>query len=161
VVDFARREQLQVDVGKCFVERTDDVDVVVEVDVRALPAHHVDLGETGQLVLADRVLDELLGSEGVGVVLLARDSERAELALHTADVRLVQIEVLHEVDAVVSTASTTCEISELAEREDVVALHQSNPVVEVEALACLDLLADRGERAGAFEQHQRSRFTTA
>jgi hypothetical protein len=39
----------------------DDVDVVVEVDVRVLAADHVDLGEAGELVLRDRVLDELLG----------------------------------------------------------------------------------------------------
>ena len=48
------------DVRQRIVERADDVDVVLEVDVRALAADHVDLGEPGQLVLSHGVLDELL-----------------------------------------------------------------------------------------------------
>ena len=60
MVDLARGEELQVDVRQRLVQRADDVDVVVEVDVRALAADHVDLGEAGELVLAHGVLDELL-----------------------------------------------------------------------------------------------------
>ncbi len=45
VVDLARGEELQVHVGHRLVEPRDDVFVVVEADVRALAADHVDLGE--------------------------------------------------------------------------------------------------------------------
>ena len=55
-------------------------------------------------MLRDRVRDELVGGERVGVLLLLRRREGAELALHAADVRLVQVEVLDEVDAVVAAA---------------------------------------------------------
>src|SRR4029450_11167726 len=56
------------------------------------------------------------------------------------------------------------EIGELAEGEQVVGLHQRQPVLEVEALVRLHLLADPGPGVGvgAFERrHQRSLFTTA
>ena len=143
VVDLARGEQLQVHVRHRLVELRDDLDVVVEVDVRALAADHVDLGEAAELALAKRVLDELLGRVRVGAFLLLRDCEGAELALHAADVRLVEVEVLDEVDLVVPAALTAREIRQLAEREDVVRLHQQEAVLEVEPLAGDDLLADR------------------
>ena len=99
-----------------------------------------------QLVLLDRVLDELLGRDRVRVLLLVRLCERAELALHAADVRLVEVEVLDEEDLVAAAADAPREIGELAEREQVVRLHQRDAVLEVEPLSGLDLLADRGER---------------
>ena len=146
MVDLARGEQLQVHVRHRLVELRDDLDVVVEVDVRALAADHVDLGEAAELALAKRVLDELLGRVRVGAFLLLRDRERAELALHAADVRLVEVQVLDEVDLVVPAALTAREIGQLAEREDVVRLHQQEAVLEVEPLAGDDLLADALER---------------
>ena len=127
-------------------------DVVVEVDVRALAANHVDLGEAGELVLSNGVLDHLVRRIRVGVGLLVRDGEGAELALHTADVRLVQVQVLDEVDAVIAAAHAPREIGEVAERKDVVALHQRHAVLEVEALACLHLVADRRKHVGPFEE---------
>ena len=80
-----------------------------------------------------------------GVLLLLRRRERAELALHAAHVRLVQIQVLDEVDAVVAAANAACEIGQLAEREQVVRLHQRKPVLEVEAFVGLHLFADQLE----------------
>ena len=162
VVDLARREELQVHVGHRLVQLPDDLDVVVEVDVRALAADHVDLGEAGQLALAERVLDELLRGVRVRALLLLRDGEGAELALHAADVRLVQIQVLDEVDLVAAAALPAREVGQLAEPEDVVGLHQREPVLEVEPLARLDLLADRLERRGAVEDgHYAVLSTTA
>ena len=109
-----------------------------------------------------RVLDELLGRVRVRAFLLLGDREGAELALHAADVRLVQIQVLDEVDLVVSAALAAREVRELAEREHVVGLHQREPVLEVEALARLHLLADRVERRGAVENgHHAVLSTTA
>src|SRR6266581_4828057 len=70
--------------------------------MRALAADHVDLGEPGELVLANRVLDHLLRRVRIGVGLFVRDRKGAELALHAADVGLVQVQVLDEVDAVVA-----------------------------------------------------------
>ena len=93
--------------------------------------------------LSNSVLDHLVRRIRVGVGLLVRDGEGAELALHTADVRLVQVQVLDEVDAVIAAAHAPREIGEVAERKDVVALHQRHAVLEVEALACLHLVADR------------------
>ena len=100
VVDLGGRVALEVHVRQRLVQRADRLDVEVEVDVRVLAVDHVDLGEPGQLALAHRVLDELLGGDRVGVLLLLRRREGAELALHAADVRLVQVEVLDEVDLV-------------------------------------------------------------
>ncbi len=95
---------------------------------------------------AHRVLDELLGAQRVGILLLARLRERAELALDAADVRLVEVQVLDEVDLVAAAATPAREVGELAEREQVVGLDQCEPVFEVEPLTGLDLLVDRRER---------------
>ena len=103
-------------------------------------------------MLADRILDELVRRERVGIGLLVRDGERAELALHTADVGLVQIQVLDEVDAVVAPAYTPCEVGQFAEGKDVVALHQRHAVLEVETLSRLHLVADGRKQVGAFQQ---------
>ena len=129
--------------GSACLQRAHGVDVELEVDVRVLAVDHVDLGEAGQLALAHRVLDQLLGRDRVGVLLLLRRGERAELALHAADVRLVQVEVLDEVDLVRAAAQPARPVGELAEREQVVGLEQRQAVLEVEPLAGLDLLADR------------------
>ena len=115
VVDLGRRVELQVHVGQRLLQRADRVDVEVEVDVRVLAVDHVDLGEAGQLVLADRVLDELRRRDRVGLLLLPRGGEGAELALHAADVRLVQVEVLDEVDLVGAAALAPRAVGELAE----------------------------------------------
>ena len=87
---------------------------------------------------------------------MLRRGEGAELALHAADVRLVQVEVLDEVDLVRAAAQPPREIGELAELEQVVGLEQGQTVLEVEPLTRLDLLADGRERGGAVEEcHQR------
>ena len=84
--------------------------------MRVLAVHHVDLGEAGQLALAHGVLDELLGRDRVGALLLPRRGEGAELALHAADVRLVQVQVLDEVDLVRAAALAARAVGEVAER---------------------------------------------
>jgi hypothetical protein len=106
----------------------------------------VDLREPGDLTLAEHVLDELLAGERVGVLLLPRCCKRAELALHAADVRLVQIEVLDEEDLVGAAALPAREVGERAELEQVIGLEDRDTVVEVEALPSLDLLPDRLQR---------------
>src|SRR5262249_47972079 len=65
-----------------------------------------------------------------------------------------QVEVLDEEDAVVTTALPSRQIGELADREQVVGLEQGEPVVEIEALPALHLLADRIERAVDSDGHQ-------
>jgi hypothetical protein len=107
----------------------------------------MDLREPGELPLPQRVLDQLLARVGVSVLLLLGDGECAELALHAADVRLVQIEVLDEVDVVGTAAKAARRVSQLAEGEDVVGLHQRQAVLEVEPLAGLDLLGDEFQAA--------------
>ena len=102
-------------------------------------------------MLADCVLNQLAAAVRVRVVLFLRDSEGTEFALHATDVRLIEIEVLDEVDTVVAAAETARQIGELAEREDVVALHERHAVVEVEPFAGFHLLADRGERVCSLE----------
>jgi hypothetical protein len=103
----------------------------------------VDLGEAGHLALHEDVLDELLRREGVRVLLLPRRRECAELALHAADVRLIDVQVLDEEDLVGPAAPATREVGELAELEEVVGLEDRDAVVEVEARSGLDLLPDR------------------
>ena len=151
VVDLRGGVHLQVHVRQRLLERANGVDVELEVDVRVLAVDHVDLGEPGQLALAHRVLDQLLGRDRVGLLLLLRRGEGAELALHAADVRLVQVEVLDEVDLVGAAALPARPVGELAELEQVVGLEQREPVLEVEPLAGLDLLPDRLERGCAGE----------
>jgi hypothetical protein len=80
------------------------------------------------------------------VLLLPRRRERAELALHSADVRLVDVEVLDEEDLVGAAANAPREVGERAELEEVVGLEDRDAVVEIEALAGLDLLPDRLQR---------------
>jgi hypothetical protein len=111
----------------------------------------MDLGEARDRMLPDGVLDELVRAQGVRVLLLARLRERTELAFDAADVRLVQVQVLDEVDLVAAAPRAPREIGELPERQQVVRLHQRDPVLEVEPLAGLDLLANRRERCGRFE----------
>ena len=146
VVDLGGRVALEVHVGKRVVQRGDRVAVEGEVDVRVLAVDHVDLGEPGHLALSEHVLDELLGRERVRVLLLARRGEGAELALHAADVRLVQVQVLDEVHLVRAAARAAREVGERAELEQVVRLEDRDAVVEVEALSGLDLLPDRLQR---------------
>jgi len=106
----------------------------------------VDLGEPGDLTLREDVCHEVLGGERVGVLLLPRGREGAELALHAADVRLVDVEVLDEEDLVRSAADTACKVGERPELEQVVGLEDRDAVVEVEPLSGLDLLSDRLQR---------------
>ena len=146
MVDLRRRVALEVHVGQRVVQRRDRVAVEAEVDVRVLAVDHVDLGEPRDLALGEHVLDELLRGERVRVLLLPRRRERAELALHAADVRLVHVEVLDEEDLVRSAANAAREVGERAELEEVVGLEDRDAVVEVEALSGLDLLPDRLER---------------
>src|SRR5262249_19164971 len=124
----------------------------------------VDLGEAEQLVLRDRVLDELVGGQRECVLLLARLRKGAELALHPADVRLVQVDVLDEEDLVAAATLPAREVGELTEREQVVRLHQRDAVVEVESLPGAHLLPDGRERVeGVQNGHEAylSRSTTA
>jgi hypothetical protein len=145
-MDLGGRVALEMDVRNRIVQRGDGASIEAEVDVRVLAVDHVDLGEPGELSLPEHVLDELLGREGVRLRLLARGGEGAELALHAADVRLVQVEILDEVDAVVASAETPREVRELAEREQVVRLEDRESVLEVESLTGLELLPNRLER---------------
>jgi hypothetical protein len=160
VVDLAGGEELQMDVGQRLMELPHDLDVVVEVDVRRLAADHVDLGEAGQLALTKRVLDQLLARVRVSAGLLLRDGERAELALHPADVRLVQVQVLDEERLVAAAAQLPRAIRQPAEGEQVVGLEQRQPVLEVEPSAGFDLFADRLERVDG-DCHQRVLSTAA
>ena len=164
VVDLGRRVELEMDVRQRLLQLAQEPGVVLEVDVRVLAVDGVDLGEAEELVLRDRVLDELVGGQREGVLLLARLREGAELALHAADVRLVQVDVLDEEDLVAAAALPAREVGEIAEREQVVRLHERDAVVEVEPLAGEHLLPDRGERVeGVQNGHVAylSRSTTA
>ena len=143
VVDLGGRVALEVHVGKRFVQRSDGASIELEVDVRVLAVDHVDLGEAGGLALVENVRDELVCRDRVGLSLLLGRRESAELALHPTDVRLVQIQVLDEVDLVGSSAVASRQVGELTESEQVVRLEEGEPVLEPESLARLDLLADR------------------
>jgi hypothetical protein len=93
--------------------------------------------------------------------LLARGREGAELALHAADVGLVHVEVLDEVDLVRTPAQPPGVVRELAERQEIVGLEDREAVFEVEALSGLDLLPDRLERAQSENGDQLLLSTTA
>ena len=59
---------------------------------------------------------------------------------------MVQVQVVDEEDLVGAAAQAAGGVGQLAEREDVVALEQRDPVVEVEPFSGDHLLADRGKR---------------
>ena len=84
--------------------------------------------------------------ERVRAFLPLRAREGAELALHAADVRLVEVEVLDEVDLVVAAPHPPGEVGKLTQREQVVGLHEDEAVLEIEPLVRLDLLADGLQR---------------
>jgi hypothetical protein len=164
VVDLGGRVALEVHVGKRAIERPDRVDVEVEADVRILAVHHVDLGEAGGGVLRDGIAHEFLRRDRVGVLLLAGGGEGAELAFHAADVRLVQVQVLHEEDLVRASAEASGEVGQLAQLEEVVRLEDGEAVLEVETLTRLELLSNRRECGCLVEQchvAQSFRSTTA
>ena len=123
----------------------------------------MNFGEAGDRLLRDRVLDELVGADRVRVLLLLRLRKRAELALHAANVRLIEIEVLDEIDLVAAAADAAREIGDLAEGEEIVRLHQCEPILEVEPLARLHLFPDGGEDVEGVEDRHAylSRLTTA
>src|SRR5262249_24286049 len=114
------------------------------------------LREARDLALAQRVSGELVAGVGVRPALFLRDGKGAELALHAADVRLVQVQVLDEEDAVVAAAHAARGVRELAEPQEVSRLEENEPVLEVESLRRDDLLADRLQRVGD-DGHQDSR----
>jgi hypothetical protein len=143
VVDLRGRVALEMHIGERLVERCDRPAIEVEVDVRVLAVDHVDLGEARDLALAQDVLDELVSCDRVGLRLLARRREGAELAFHAADVGLVHVQVLDEIHLVRPAPQAPGEVGELAEREQVVRLEERDTVLETEPLARLDLLADR------------------
>ena len=105
------------------------------------------------LALPEHVLDELFLGERVRVRLLLGRREGAELALHAADVRLVDVQVLDEEDLVGSAAQPAREVGELPHREHVVGLEERDAVVEAEPLAGLHLLADRVQRGQLGDSH--------
>ena len=129
----------------------DRVAVEVEADVRVLAVHHVDLGEAGELVLRSRVSDKIVSRDRVRLLLLLGRGEGAELALHAADVRLVQVHVLDEEDIVRSTAQASCEIGKLPDLEQVVRFENREAVLEIEPFTGFDLLPDGRERRLSLE----------
>jgi hypothetical protein len=166
------------DVRQRLLQLAEEAGVVLEVDVRVLAVDGVDLREAVDRMLLDRVLDELLGGQREGILLLARLREGAELALHPADIRLVQVHVLDEIDLVAapggalgaavflprvaglagdacSNALPAREVGELAQRKQIVGLHQRDPVVEIEPLAGEHFLPDRGERVESVQNGHR------
>ena len=122
------------------MEGRDRAAVEVEVHVRVLTVDHVDLGEPGDLALAEHVLDELVRSDRVRLRLLLCRREGTELALDSADVGLVHVQVLDEVDLVRPAPPAPREVGKLAEREQVVRLEERHTVLEPEPLSRLDLL---------------------
>ncbi len=108
-----------------------------------------------------RVLDELVSRVRVRPLLLLRDGECAEPALHAADVRLVEVEVLNEEDAVVAATLPAGEVGQLTESEQVVGLEERHTVLEVEPLAGGDLPANGVEGRYALQRrHYESLSTT-
>ncbi len=103
-------------------------------------------------MLLDRVADELLRRRRVGVLLPLGCGERTELAFHTTDVGLAQVEVLNERHLVGATTKAAGEVGELTDLEQLVGFEDREAVLELEALAGLDLVTDRAERRGAVEE---------
>ena len=151
VMDLGGRIELQVHVGKRGLQLAQYIRVELEVDVRVLAVDAMDLGEARELVLRECVLDKVVSADRVRILLLLRLREGAELAFHAADVRLVQVEVLDEVDLVATAAHAARQIGELAECEQVIRFHEGESVLEVEAFARFDLLANGCERVDGVE----------
>ena len=118
----------------------------------------------GQLALAQRVLDELVRRGRVRALLLLRDRERAELALHAADVRLVQVEVLDEEDLVGAAADAprACRPARRAARRssDSISVRPSSKSSRSLASTFSRIAVERRCCARRSPRHQPSRSTT-
>ena len=141
-MDLRRGKELEVDTRQALLEGARDVGVVREVEVRVLATDHVDLGEVLMLAHVLRVGHEVADVPHDRIGLLRRAGEGAELALHAADRRVVEIQVVDEVHVIGAATVATREVGQLAEFENVVRLEQRDAVVEVKAFARDDLLAN-------------------
>jgi hypothetical protein len=148
------------DVRQRDAELAQHVDVELEFDVRGLAVHAVDLREPQLIVLVNGIVDELLGGERVRALLIRRPREGAKLAFHPADVRLVHVDVLDEVDVVRATAKPTRTVGEVAEGEQVAGLEDRDAVLEVEPLSGLDLLANLRKRVWRGENGDQKLLST-
>ncbi len=117
VGDLARRERLDVDVGRELLEAAHHLEVVVEGQVGMLAADDVDLGDAAGERLA-RLVEHLVDRERVGVGVAVVVAEGAEEAAVAADVGVVDVAVADEVD-VVADGAVAHEVGHRAEREQV------------------------------------------
>ena len=140
-LDLDAGVRLHVDLGRGLLHPADHVHVVRERQLVVQPADDVQLGRPPGVGLAGALLDLVLAHRvGAGVVHVG--AEGAEVALVHAHVGGVEVRV-DVVIAEIAVVALADEVRHLAQREQVGRRLQGQPVVEREALAGLDLLADR------------------
>ena len=126
------------------------VEVVLERQVGVLPADDVDLAHAALREGLRGLLDDLVDTQGEGVLVAFVVTEGAEEAAVAADVGVVDVPVADEVDLVAHVARTD-EVGHGAQRQQVAGLQQRRGLGDVEPATGLDGTPDALE-AGAHGQ---------
>ena len=103
MVELRRREPVDVDRRVVRPDVVEQVQVVIDAELRMMPALHQNLRAADRLELLDLFAD-LLGRKHVRVVLALGAHERAELAVDVADVRVIDVPVDDVGDDLVAVA---------------------------------------------------------
>ena len=99
VLDLGRRQRVQVD-RVALLERAEEVLVVVDAEVRVVPALHEDARAADRERLLDLLVDDRLREEVALGAVAGPAVEGAEVAVGDADVRVVDVPVDDERDPV-------------------------------------------------------------
>ena len=142
VLDLRRRQRVQVD-RVALLERAKEILVVVDPEIRVMPALHEHAGAADRKRLLDLLVDDGL-REQVPLGAVARPAvERAEVAVGDADVRVVDVAVDDERDPPRVGAARTELVRGLADRDEVLRLEERERFFVGDALAVEGLLEDR------------------
>ncbi len=103
VVELRRAERVDVDVRVFLADVVEQVEIPVDRQLRVMPALHEDLDAADGGEFVEFLVDLLVG-EDVMVGVLLGAVERAELAVHVADVRVIDVAVDDVGDDLVAVA---------------------------------------------------------
>ena len=143
--DLDHGERLHVHLRSDTLHRSDDVEIVVEREIRVHPTHHVDL--------ADRLIDVLhhpalhvLHRQHVCVRLSSGAVKRAEFATGDADVRVVDV-LVNDVVGGVAMSFLTHMVGKGTDGEQIRMPVESEPLGPIQTLPRQHLLGNRPESA--------------
>ena len=144
VLDLRRRQRVQVD-RVALLDRAEEILVVVDPEVGMVAALHEEAGAAERERLLDLLEDDRLRQQ-VALVAVARAAvEGAEVAVGDADVRVVQVPVDDERDAVRVGLAAAQLVRDAADRDEVARVEERDRLVVGDALAGERLVEDLGD----------------